>query len=183
MKLEINVQWHNLLESSGWLNICLQQQQLVNIQTFEYIWVYKAWCNASQWYRLYRAINNNDNRLHLIGVFREAVLWIMAHFLFHLNRWPTSIQLLLAPLSLSVSFSPLVHSNLCHLLIPPMRLRSLSNSIAVDLMATEKIEDTDNLTCYATDAVSFNCVSCNDSFKPEPHREEASLFGRRKKMK
>lgn len=110
----------------------------------------------------------------------------MAHFLFHLNRWPTSIQLLLlASLSsssltpsLSVSFSPLVHSNLCHLLIRPMRLRSLSNSIAVDLMATEKIEDTDNLTCYAIDAVSFGRVSCNDSSKLEMNRENVSLFVR-----
>lgn len=110
----------------------------------------------------------------------------MAHFLFHLNRWPTSIQLLLlASLSsssltpsLSVSFSPLVHSNLCHLLIRPMRLRSLSNSIAVDLMATEKIEDTDNPTCYATDAVSFGRVSCNDSSKLEMNQENVSLFVR-----
>lgn len=30
--------------------------------------------NASQWYRLYQAINTNDNRLHLIEVFREAML-------------------------------------------------------------------------------------------------------------
>lgn len=46
-----------------------------------------------------------------------------------------------------------------------MRLRSLSNSITVDLMATEKIEDTENLTRDAIDDVLFNCVSYNDSFK------------------
>lgn len=61
-----------------------------------------------------------------------------------------SVQLL-APLP-SVSYSPLVHSNLCLVLIPPMRLRSLSSSIMVDLMATEKIEDTDNLS-FAKDSV------------------------------
>lgn len=43
-------------------------------------------------------------------------------------------------------------------------------------MATEKIEDTDNLTSYATDAVSCNRVSCTDSFKLEPHWENVSLF-------
>lgn len=86
----------------------------------------------------------------------------------------------------TVSFSPLVHSNLCLLLIPPMRLRSLSNSITVDLMATEKIEDTDNLTSYATDVVSCNCVSCTDSFKLEPRQESAPLFAwsaKKKKVK
>lgn len=67
-------------------------------------------------------------------------------------------------------FSLLVRSNLCLLLIPPMRLRSRSNSITVDLMATEKIEDTDNVTSYA---ISCNCVSCTDSFKLESHWENA----------
>lgn len=41
------------------------------LSIFEYI---GSSVNASQWYRLYQAINNNDNRLHLIEVFREAVL-------------------------------------------------------------------------------------------------------------
>lgn len=57
-----------------------------------------------------------------------------------------------------------------------MRPRSLSNSIAVDLMATEKIEDTDNLTSCTTDVVSCNCVSYTDSYGLEPQRENASLF-------
>lgn len=61
------------------------------LSIFEYI---GSSMNAFQRYRLYQAINNNGNRLHFIEVFREAVLWIMAHFLFHLNRWPMSIQLL-----------------------------------------------------------------------------------------
>ncbi len=41
------------------------------LSIFEYI---GSSMNASQWCRLHRAINNNDNRLHLIEVFREAVL-------------------------------------------------------------------------------------------------------------
>lgn len=52
--------------------------------------------------------------------------------------------------------------------------------MAVDLMATEKIGDTDNLTSYATDAVQHHCVSCNDP-QPDlkPHEGTASV--RRKK--
>lgn len=38
---------------------------------FEYI---GSSMNASRWHKRYQAINNNDNRLHLIEVFREAVL-------------------------------------------------------------------------------------------------------------
>lgn len=83
-----------LHEFRTWLNICLQWEQLVNTYLFSIFEYIGSSMNASQWYRLYQAINNNDNRLHLIEVFREAVLWIMAHFLFHLYRWPTSIQLL-----------------------------------------------------------------------------------------
>lgn len=30
--------------------------------------------NASQWCKLHQAINNNDNRLHLIEVFSEVLL-------------------------------------------------------------------------------------------------------------
>lgn len=37
-------------------------------------------------------------------------------------------------------------------------------------MATEKIEDTDNLTSYAMDVVSFNRVSYTDSCKLEPYQ-------------
>lgn len=43
-------------------------------------------------------------------------------------------------------------------------------------MATEKIEDTDNLTSFAMDAVSHNCVSYTDSFNLEPHQGNVSLF-------
>lgn len=67
----------------------------------------------------------------------------------------------------SVSFSPLVHSNLCLILIPSMRLRSLSNSITVDLIATEKIEDTDNLTSYDMEVISCNSVSYTVGFELE----------------
>lgn len=116
--------------------------------TFEWI---GSSMNVSLGLKLYQAINNDDNRLHLIEVFREAVLWITTHFLFHPDRWLTSIWLLASLLS----FTPLVHSNLCFILIPAMWLRSLSKSIAVDLMATEKIEDTDNLTGYDTGAAEL----------------------------
>lgn len=67
---------------------------------------------------------------------------------------PSSSWLLCPPPSPSVL---LAHSNLCLLLIPPMRLRSLSNSITVDLMATEKIEDTDNRT-IATPWMPFHAT-------------------------
>lgn len=61
-----------------------------------------------------------------------------------------------------------------------MRLRSLSNSITVDLMATKKIEDTDNLTGHATDVVSCNCVFYIDNFKLELHQKNAPLFALKK---
>lgn len=64
-----------------------------------------------------------------------------------------------------------------------MRLRSLSNSITVDLMATEKIEDTDNLMRYATDAASCNCVSYTHSFRLEPQQESKSSFAQRAERK
>lgn len=95
----------------------------------------------------------------------------MTHFLLHLNRWPTSIQLLASiP---SVSYSPIVHSNLFFPSIPHMRLGSLSNSIMVDVMATEEMEDADNT---AMDDISCSCVSYTDTFKLEPHQGNVSLF-------
>lgn len=57
-------------------------------------------------------------------------------------------------LSSSVSFGPTLHSNLFLILITPVRLRSLSNNIMVDSMATEKIEGTENLTSYAMNDIS-----------------------------
>jgi len=50
-----------------------------------------------------------------------------------------------------------------------MRLRSRSNSITVDLMATEKIEDTGNLTRRPWMPFHSNMFPHTDSPKVEPY--------------
>ena len=116
------------------------------LRSFKYTSAYRL---THDWHKLYQAINCNDDRLHLINVFSEPILWVMAHFLFLLIYSPCPSTSWL--LSTSVSFSPIVHSNLFLLLIPPMRLRSLSTSITVDIIATEKREVTVKLTSDAID--------------------------------
>lgn len=125
---------------------------------FKYIWVYRgSSASASRRYRPHRAINNNDNRLHLIEVFRKAVLWIMAHFLCHLNRWPTSIQLL-ASFPVRLLRSPQSILIFASYWFPPWGWGAYQTASRSILVATEKIEDTDNLAGHATDVVSSNCV-------------------------
>lgn len=100
-KLDTRSKCH--LESLGCIFAVMAAAKLSGLwSTFECI---GSSMNGSLGHKLYQAINNDDNRLHLIEVFREAVLWITTHFLFHPDRWLMSIWLL-ASLPLLHSFSP-----------------------------------------------------------------------------